>query len=367
MPTRILQVLGSLKIGGAESRMMDVYRHIDKNKYEFDFLIFSSGEQPFEDEVRTLGGRVYRLESPSPRNMNKVLRKMRDIMRKGGYDAVHAHVSYFCGLVMLAAEKEGIGIRISHARTSSSKRSGITSKISFFIGRTLIRRYATKLLAVSQSAAEYLFGNMQYTIVPNAIDLSKFSNINTSRHQQLKDQYNLTENMFIIGHVGRFDHMKNHAFLLEWFSYYLKSNQDALLVMVGDGPLREEMEQKSLDLGINEHVRFTGIIKDVHHMMQMFSVFAFPSLFEGLPGSVLEAQAAGVPVVISDRVTLEVDMGLGMVKQCNLDKALWSKAISEYRSFKKPSYDDIEKAFDKRHYSLNDEIKTLSMIYEGRE
>ena len=367
MATRILQVLGSLKVGGAESRMMDVYRRIDKTQFEFDFLIFVNEEQPFEAEVRSLGGNVYKLQTPSLRKMIGVLREIRAVIREGHYDAVHAHVSYFSGLVMLAAEKEGIRVRITHARTSNSKRTGLTTKLAFFIGKTLIMHHATKLLAVSQPAGKYLYGNMQYTILPNAIDIDKFLNPDLNRLLHIREQFNLPKNAFIIGHVGRFDSMKNHSFLLDWFSDYSQSNEDAVLVLVGDGPLRQEMEQKARRLGIDKHVRFTGIVEEVQYVMHLFSAFAFPSLFEGLPGSVLEAQAAGVPVVMSKYVTLEVDMGLNMVKQCDLEKTQWSRSITEFRGFKKPSAEAIESAFSRKHYSLNDEIKTLSLIYQGRK
>ena len=177
MKIRILQVLGSLRYGGAESRIMDVYRHIDRSQFEFDFLIFDKGDQPFEQEVYSLGGKVFKLNSPSIRRIASVIKQIRTIMANGQYDVVHAHVSYFSGLVLMAAKYENIPIRICHARTAGTTKEGLHGKFGLALGKSLIRVYATHCLAVSDVAGKYLYGNRNYEVVVNAIDVAKYLNI----------------------------------------------------------------------------------------------------------------------------------------------------------------------------------------------
>ena len=361
-PMKVLHVLGTLNAGGAESRMMDVYRKIDRRRIQFDFLIFRQDHQHYEDEVLNLGGKIFKLESPSIKRMQNHLKNMRTVMKEGQYNVVHAHTLYHCGLVLYAAYMENIPVRIAHARNSGSARK--KNRILVYVGKKMIDRYATCRLAVSALAGEYLFGRHRFEIIPNAIDVEKYAPISGGRMTELRKKYGIPINAIVIGHIGRFDPMKNHEFIIKWFSKYLKTH-NAYMILVGAGPLKEEIEQKTVMAGISDRICFTGIINNVHEVVQMFSVLILPSLFEGLPGVVLEAQAAGIPAVVSLPVTDEANMELGLIKKCDFDVDEWTSAVDESIQIERPTQEEIKKAFEKKKFSIDYEIKRLTEIYCG--
>lgn len=364
---KVLQVFGSLNMGGAESRMMDIYRHLDRQKCQFDFLTMADEKQFFENEILLLGGKIIKIESPRSCGIIKHFLQLRQYMRIGKYNAIHAHTSYHCGLVMAAAWMEHIPVRISHARTTGSKQSGKMQVIFQRLGSVLINAFSTHRLAISKEAGKFLFGNHDFEIIPNAIDLDKYYHNEKLVIDSIVEEIGIKEQSFVIGQIGRFDLMKNHEFTVRWFSQYVKENDKAVLVLVGDGTLRVQIEEKVHELGIVEHVIFTGVRSDVNYLLHLFDVVFFPSLFEGLGGVALEAQAAGVPCVESDTIPLETDLGLGLVKRCSLDGGfeVWNEAVNSCKKIIIPSCDIIKAAFDKKGYSLSRVIKRFLEIYGG--
>lgn len=365
---KVLQVFGSLNMGGAESRMMDVYRRLDFEKIQFDFISLTKEEQYFEKEISFYGGRIFKLQSPRKVGIFKHILQMRDIMHKGRYDAIHAHTSYHCGIVMLVAWFEHIPVRIAHARTTGSKQYGKVTKLFQFFGRILVNFFSTTRLAISCEAGKFLFGNKGFEILPNAIDMEKYHCVNECQIKKIKNELEINENDFVIGQVGRFDEMKNHHFTIQWFSQYINIDPKAKLILVGDGKLRTEAEHDVVDLGIQNRVIFTGVRADVNVLMNAFDVVFFPSKFEGLGGVALEAQAVGVPCVESDTIPLETDMGLDLVLRCSLKSnfEIWNSAVNQSKKIIRPSKNDIRKAFNKRGYSLTSEIEQLIEIYGSK-
>lgn len=364
-PVRVLQVLGSLERGGAECRMMDVWRNIDRSCTHFDFLILEEGKQAFESEARSLGAEVVRLNMPRIGTIGHHYRQLRSVVRSGGYNAVHAHTSYHCGLVLLAAKREGVPIRIAHARTVGSKRGGLAKAPMIAMGRTLIRQCATDRLAISRQAGSYLFGNDDFEVLPNAIDVDQYQHTGENESRVFRERLGIPADAFVIAQIGRFNAMKNHEFSIRLFSTYADTHSDAFLVMVGDGPLRAEMEELSASLGLAKRVRFTGIRDDVPSIMGAFDVLLHPSTFEGLGGVVLEAQAAGNPVIASDAVPTDADMGIGLIRRLPLevDHEAWITALDAVRSLRQVDLTIVRKAFDERGYTLRKEIETLECIY----
>lgn len=363
---RVLQVLGSLLIGGAESRMMDVYRHLDHDAFDFDFLVFLQGEQYYETEIRQLGGKIIKCSPPSMGNIALVFQTIRKILRDGHYNAVHAHTSYFSGVVMLAAKMEGIPVRITHSRTTDTVRTGLSKKAMVALGKVLISKYATIRLAISKDAGDFLFGNKAFEVLPNAIDTHKFLSVSTDTISTLRAKYQIPESAFVIGQIGRFYPMKNHEFTIRWFDSYRKEHPEAFLLLVGDGYLKDSIEETVKQRAIDQYVRFTGNVDNVNEIIHLFDVMLFPSLFEGLGGVVLEAQASGVPTVMSDTLPRETDLGLGLIARCKLDDTqLWVEAVDGFRNIKAPSENEILNAFNQHHYSLDYELSRLCAMYGG--
>lgn len=368
MGIKVLQVFASLDMGGAECRMMDVYRFVDKDQIQFDFVTLQEGAQYFEHEIESLGGKVIKIPSPRKVGVRNHISALRECMRSGGYNAVHAHTSYHCGIVMFAANKEGIPVRIAHARTNDSIQRDIKTKAYIAFGRALINRYSTNKLAISEASGRFVFGHNNFEIVPNSIDLDLYKNICEDEINDVRREFNLSVEQTIIGHVGRFDRFKNQRFVIDVFQDYLKTNPHSRLVLIGDGELKQELQQYAKELNIDREIIFTGVRSDIPVWMNLFDVLMFPSVIEGLGGVVLEAQAAGTPAVISDNVPDSVDVGLNLIKRCSLDadKLSWINKINESVVMAKPEQDLIRNCFDKSGYSLSSSAKRYVEIYKGK-
>jgi len=307
-PIRILHVLGSTNLGGAESRIMDLYRHIDRDKIQFDFLVHSTKEGFFEPEIKQMGGNIYYLPSFRVYNYLKYKKACRDFFTEHNEFAMaQGHMTSTASIYLPQAKRAGIPITIAHAR-SAGVDVGIKGFITKLLRKNLYRK-CDYMFACSDLAARAVFGDKRFeegktVFIPNAVDINEFVS-NDSIRAQIRKEYGL-ENKFVIGHVGRFHYAKNHEFLIEIFAELIKQKDNAVLFLLGDGPRRAEMETKAKELGIANAVIFAGNKNPVAPFYQAFDAFLFPSRFEGMPGTVVEAQAAGLPCLISDSITKQV-------------------------------------------------------------
>jgi len=307
-PIRILHVLGSTNLGGAESRIMDLYRHIDRDKIQFDFLVHSTKEGFFEPEIKQMGGNIYYLPSFRVYNYLKYKKACRDFFTEHNEFAMaQGHMTSTASIYLPQAKRAGIPITIAHAR-SAGVDVGIKGFITKLLRKNLYRK-CDYMFACSDLAARAVFGDKRFeegktVFIPNAVDINEFVS-NDSIRAQIRKEYGL-ENKFVIGHVGRFHYAKNHEFLIEIFAELIKQKENAVLFLLGDGPRRAEMETKAKELGIANAVIFAGNKNPVAPFYQAFDAFLFPSRFEGMPGTVVEAQAAGLPCLISDSITKQV-------------------------------------------------------------
>lgn len=374
-PIRVLQIFGSLNMGGAETRMMDIYRGLDREKYAFDFLTMDLSEQYYEAEIRNLGGRIFKI--PPPRvNPLANLRAIEKILRENGpYDAVHAHTSFHCGFAVLAAARADVPVRIAHSRTTGSKQGGAKQKMMLTVGRALIARYATHRLAISEAAARYLFGKnalqkQNVRVLPNAIDTTPYFSSPDCSVVDLYESFGLCNNDFILGHIGRFAPMKNQAFLLDLYRAVLEKKQNARLVFIGDGSMRAEIEAKAAQYGLTDRVVFTGVRNDVYRWLHLFDVVVMPSLYEGLCGVAIEAQAAGTPCVLSDAIPqAETDLQLGLTRYLPLTapQSDWVDAVLAAESLPKVPQTTIERVFDERGYTADSARQAMCAIYSSRK
>lgn len=365
-PIKVLQVFGSLNMGGAESRMMDIYRNIDQSEIKFDFVSLLSDKQFYEDEILALESKIYKIHSPREIGVLKHIKELRSCIRSDHYSAVHAHTSYHCGIVMLAAWLEHVPIRITHARTTGSKSKSRFKNISVFMGRILINMFSTDKFAISKMAGEFLFGNRKFEVIPNAIEVIKYQKISENELFNLRKELNLQRSDFVIGQIGRFDPMKNHLFTIKWFNELLKTKPNSMLILVGDGNLKSDVINQVNYLKIQDNVVFTGIRSDVCRLLNVFDVLFFPSIFEGLGGVAIEAQAAGVPVVESDSIPSETDLDLGLVQRLSLDDDLmiWIEAVDKAKYIQRPSPSEINEKFCEKGYTISSAVNKLTKVYK---
>ncbi len=324
-PIRILHVVGSMNRGGVETWLMHVLRHIDRERFQMDFLVHTTEPAAYDDEIRALGARVIPCCAPQrPLAYGRAFRRaLRD---HGPYDVVHSHVHHFSGYVLALARSAGIAGRIAHSHNDTRM---VNSNVSpqrrayLVLMRQLVDRFATAQVAASNEASLALFGRKgtdrsRTQILYCGIDLAPFEEEVDAG--AVRAELGIPPGAFVVGHVGRFSTQKNHAFLVRIIEALVALEPRTHALLVGDGELRAAIEDDIRARGLSGHVTMTGARSDVPRlMMGAMDVFVMPSLYEGLPVVGIEAQASGLPCVISSEITSEVTIAKGLVKTLSLD------------------------------------------------
>lgn len=311
-PIRILNLFTVMNRGGAETLVMNLYRHIDRSKIQFDFLVHREQRGVFDDEIEKMGGRIYRMCPISFTNILEYKKKLELFFREHHeeYLIIHSHMSEMGYFVFKEAIKYKIPVRILHAHSAPDRHYG-TPLIRF---KRIFRNYfakemcnmATDYFTCSNVAAAWLFKShpsVKFHFLRNAVDSLSFSYDKDKSHS-LKQKMGIKD-FFVIGHVGNFTLAKNHTYLIDIFFAFNKKHPKSVLLLVGSGGLKEKIELKVKQYNLQEKVHFLGVRSDVKDLMQVFDVLVFPSLYEGLPVSLIEAQAAGLPCIVSENIAPE--------------------------------------------------------------
>lgn len=335
---RILHVVTYMGRGGLETMLMNYYRHIDRDKVQFDFLVHRDFKADYDDEIESLGGKIYRIPRlvPWSKSYKNTLKEF--FTSHPEYKIVHVHQDCLSSVALKCAKECGVPVRIAHSHNSSQGKN-----IKFLIKKYYMRKipkYATELFACSKSAGDWMFRGQSYLIMNNAIDAKSFS-YNEEIRNDLRKEFKLAEDECVIGHVGRFFEQKNHSFLIDIFREIKNRDKKAKLLLVGDGALRSAIEDKVRKLGLEESVIFAGIRKDMNNIYQAIDAFVLPSLFEGLPVVLVEAQASGLNCIVSDTVSDEGNI-INRVKKLSLDDSTekWADTVLE------AAYEKRENTYD---------------------
>ncbi|MBD5523043.1 MAG: glycosyltransferase family 1 protein [Lachnospiraceae bacterium] len=325
---RVLHVLGGVGLGGAESRIMDLYRQMDRNEIQFDFLVHSEAmnwsissamnrsiseavnqRKPefYDEEILSLGGHIYVLPKFKVYNYLSYRKAVRDFFRQHHeFRVVQGHMTSTAGIYLPIAKKYGIPVTVAHARNAGVVK-GLKGIATRFFRRGLAQK-ADCCFACSKLAGEDVFGKAamdegRVKIIYNAIDAVEFT-YDPKVRAQVRERLGLKEEL-VIGHVGRFNYQKNHPYLIDIFAKLCEIRQNAVLLMLGEGPDQENIREKCRMLGIEDKVRFLGNQRRPQDYYQAMDIFLLPSFFEGLPGVLVEAQAAGLKCFVSDTITSE--------------------------------------------------------------
>lgn len=301
-PIRVAQVVGKMVGGGVEAVVMNYYRHIDRSKVQFDFLVDSDSTLVPREEIESLGGRVF--EIPPYQLVVEYQRELQRLFKEEGWKIVHSHINALSVFPLRAAKKAGVPVRIAHSHSTSGKGEFAKNVVKGFL-KLFSTKYPTDLAACTEHAGKWLFGSSRFTVFNNAIDLNNFS-FNPSIRDERRAELGATDDTLVLGNIGRFIPQKNQLFLLDVFKEVHAQNPDSILVICGDGKLRPQAEEKACSLGIASAVRFLGQISDVQDVYQSLDLFVLPSLYEGLGMVAIEAQASGLPCICSERVPNDV-------------------------------------------------------------
>ena len=346
-PVRILHILGNTQLGGAESRIMDLYRHMDRSVVQFDFVVHSKEEGYFNEEIRKLGGRIFRV--PRFRVLNyfsycrawkKLLQEHRDADGRSEFHMIQGHMTSTAAIYLPIARKCGIETTIAHARSAGVDK-GLKGILTRFLRRNLSKK-ADYLFTCSELAGISVFGKKaveqgRTRFLPNAIDCQKFAPDPLVR-EKIRRELGI-ENCYVIGHVGRFHYAKNHEYLLRVFAELVKrKTRDYVLLLLGEGSGMEDIRILSRELGIGDKVYFLGNKSNVNDYYQAMDYFVYPSRFEGMPGTIVEAQTAGLRCLMSDTICKEViATELVTTRSISEDPGLWADEIEQHLQYQRSS------------------------------
>jgi glycosyltransferase involved in cell wall biosynthesis len=362
---RVLHIVNIMNRGGLETMIMNLYKNIDRTKVQFDFLTHSTQPGDYDNEIKELGGNIYSVVS----RRQGILKNRRQLMeffkKHPEYNIVHMHVSSLSYITPLKIATMGnVSTRVIHSHSSKHERGSI-HKLLHMINQRKIKKYATNYFACSNVAAKWLYGDRLYNeldihLINNSIDAQKFS-FNEEVRNIVRKKLNIEDN-FVIGHVGRFTDAKNHIFLIDIFKEIHNIYPNSVLMLVGRGELENEIKNRVIKLGLEDSVMFMGVRSDIPELLQAMDVFLFPSLYEGLPVTLVEAQAAGLRIIASDSITKEIDL-TGLVQFVSLRQPAseWAKEVLNYLNGyeRKDTFDIISKA----GYDVKTLTKELVQFY----
>ena len=335
VPIRVAQVVGRMMGGGVEATVMNHYRHIDRSQVQFDFIVQTDSTMVPKDEIESLGGRVFYV--PPYSNPVKYVNACRKLFQQIHPRIVHSHMNAVSVFTLMAAKQAGVPVRIAHSHSTSNPNEKAKTLVKNVL-RPFSKVYPTHLAACGDYSARWLFGDQtvdqgKVKIIRNAIELDRFA-FDEEARTRLRKEIEASDDIRVIGQVGRFSAQENQLFSLDVLAELVKKNPRVLLVFLGVGDDMDKVKAKAHDLGLSDHVRFLGMRSDVNEWYSAFDVLLFPSLYEGLPLTAVEAQVSGLPLVVSDKVPKEADLIPSLVRRISLDAGIesWVSAFDAHES-----------------------------------
>ncbi len=360
---KILQIIGKLYIGGAEKVARDLGLYGDPEKFRVDYVVFGADVGAYEPELLEKGCRIYHLDPPS-QGYGAYVRRLKALIRDNGYDAVHCHTMFSSGWAMWAARQQGVPLRIAHSHSirGFEHRSWLKNLYERTM-RQVILRNATHLVACGEQAGCWLFGREAFrtrgVTVLNGIDTKTFS-YDPAARREVRQALGL-EQSYVVGHVGHMAAVKNQSFLLELLPRLRKARPNAVLLLLGDGADREMLQARAKALELSDSVIFTGNVTDVHRYLSAMDGFAFPSLYEGMPLSLVEVQANGLPCVLSDRVPRDIFL-TDLLHPLPLEEPeAWVRALS---TLERSDPEDYEKILSQTGFDTAAMAEKIYRLYE---
>lgn len=364
-PIRILHVLGNTQLGGAESRTMDLYRHMDRNRIQFDFLVHTQQEGHFDREIEQLGGRIYRIPRFRLYNYFSYRSAVKEFFRRHHeFQVVQGHITSTAAIYLPIAKRAGVGVTAAHARSAGVDK-GMKGRLTRVLRRSLPSK-TDYMFTCSQIAGISVFGEKavregRTIFIPNAIDCRQFAYDALAR-DKMRRELGL-EGRFVVGHVGRFHYAKNHEFLLQVFAGLCAQKENCALLLLGEGAEMEEAKKLASGLGIEKQVYFLGNHSNIYDYYQAMDYFVYPSRFEGLPGTIVEAQTCGLRCLMSDTICREVEV-TELVKTMSIQEKpkKWAEYILNTAEYERISrVEEMKRA----GFDVNAQAAVMTEFYES--
>lgn len=308
---RLLCIVGSMNAGGAETFLMKIYRKLDRDKYQFDFAVAIKEKGFYDDEIISMGGKIFHI-TPKSEGLLANFFSIKELVHNERYRYVLRTSQHsLSALELLASQFGGSKVRIFRSSNSNTTTGSKKQLLIHSLCKFMPLCFANVRIAPSTEAADFMFGKGSISkgkavLIKNGIDFNYYK-YNVKKRNEIRKELNI-ENKTVIGHVGRFNQQKNHDFLIHVFNEYLKINNNAILILVGIGETQDKIRKMTEELCIQNKVLFLGVRNDIPDLLSAMDIFIFPSLYEGMPNTVIEAQASGLPCLISDNITKEAKL-----------------------------------------------------------
>lgn len=368
---RVLHVLSKLEKGGAESRILEMQRNLYGKGVIFDYLLRNDGNHFYTEEALKMGSKIHVIAQPSAKQIIPYIFKVRKLV-KGNYSIVHSHLSVFSGFVLLGAKLGGVKTRIAHSRSgplkSEIKNFPLKRKILLKFYHFLLKHTATHCVSCSTDAAIYLYGEKavngkKVIYIRNAIDFNRF-NVEKSA-DEIRAEYGIGKDTTVFANVGNLLPVKNQAYLAKVFDEYCKFNENAVLLIAGEGSERENIENTVKSLA-NEKIKLLGRCDRVPELLSIADYFVMTSKYEGVPGAAIEAMASGVPCFLSDKITRDIDFGGTVTKYFSIEDE--PKKVAEFIFKSQDSMEHSKEKFQgilkENGYEINGACEDMLKIYE---
>ena len=361
MAIRVLQIVTHMNRGGLETMIMNYYRHINREKIQFDFLTHREYDGDYGEEIMLMGGNIYHISKLNPFSLSYLKELKTFFLEHKEYEIIHVHQDCMSGIILKVAEECKIPVRIAHCHSS-----GQDFNLKYFIKlyyKRYISKYATKLYSCGRKSGNWMFGkNSNFTVLPNAIMSNEYS-YSHDKAIAVRRKLGIKNDDIVIGHVGRFCQVKNHSYLVKIVKVLCDKSSKYKLLLVGQGELMDEVKKQVKSEKIEDNVIFLGLRNDVSDILQAMDVFVFPSIYEGLPVSMIEAQAAGLKCIISDGVPIECDI-TGNVSQMSLECSPeeWADTIASSVHYERV---DMHEKIANAGFDIVDNSLTLEEFYKN--
>lgn len=367
-PVRVAEIVGNMSNGGVETLLINLFKHVDRSRFQFDFIVNGTSTNIRRKEIEELGGRVFVV--PPYKKLWEYRKALHNIFLQNHYLIVHSHINTLSFLPLEEAKKCGVPIRIAHSHSTTNRSEHFKNFLKLIL-RHFSTKYPTDLMACSENSGEWLFGKKNFTrgnitLLHNAIELQDFA-FNEEKRKNIRASLNISSSAFVIGTVGRFVKQKNPIYLLNVFKYFQSSHPNSVLLFVGDGPLLEKTKEVARKIGVLESVCFVGSHNNVSDFYSAFDVFVLTSLYEGLPVTLVEAQANGLPCVVSNNITPEALL-TNSVETAGIrkkDMPIWEHRLAKIAN-KSSRSNENGNILKSKGYSIEESSSKLERFYEDR-
>ena len=361
---RILHFYKIMNTGGAETFIMNVYRRIDRSKYKFDFLCSSNKKGFYDDEIKSLGGKI--LYYKISKNPFITIYRIVKVIKDGDYDAIHSPMMFFSSIICVAAKLSHVKKIIVHSHSASDiKKETFFRKIYIKMSRFLINKLSTDKIACGIDAANYLFGtNKNINICHNGIDFERFSTNFDKEIISFKKKYRIDNNTIIIGEVASFLPVKNHKYYINFAKKLIELNKQFVIILIGEGPLKESFKNEVISNNLSNHFIILNATNEIPFYMNLFDIYMMPSLYEGFPMSVIEAVSCGNHCILSDNITKETQVFGEYVESFSINSFPLFESFTRKKNINK---DKIRALLLNNGFLIDSTVYKLEVVYGGKK